>query len=347
MTYQLLPSLSVEEYEALKASIKERGVQVSLEYDESGNLLDGYHRLKACQELGIEDWPRIVRIGLSEVQKTEHILSLNLDRRHLTREQRRELVANLRGQGWSTRRIAARLGVSHMTAQRDAGVTNVTPDAVFGFDGKTYPTTQTRDEEDNWDDYEFNRQQILEANRQGAAIDVPPALPHIAQASGDNEWYTPAEYIEAAREVMGRIDLDPASTEIANTVVRASRYYAKEEDGLKQEWGGCLWLNPPYSQPEIRLFCEKLVENIAEIEQALILVNNATETRWFRDLADVASAICFPTGRVRFWSPDKVSAPLQGQAILYVGPARTRFAAAFRQFGFVVFTENEENVLSD
>jgi len=335
VTYQLLPTLSIEEYEALKASIKEHGVLVPLEYDDAGNLLDGYHRLKACRELGIKDWPRIVRIGLSEEQKTEHILSLNLDRRHLTPEQRQELVANLRVQGWSTRRIAARIGASDITVRRDlAGATFDAPDTVIGSDGKTYPARRTQDDED---DYEFNRQQILEANRQGAAIEVPPSLPHVAQASGDNEWYTPAEYIEAVKEVMGRIDLDPASTEIANTIVGASRYYTKEDNGLKQEWGGCIFLNPPYSQPDIQLFCDKLAES--EIEQAIVLVNNATETRWFRTLADLASAICFPTGRIRFWAPDKESAPLQGQAVLYVGSAKTRFAVAFRKFGFVVFTE--------
>src|SRR5690606_33236568 len=110
--YQVLPELSAEEYEALKADIAQRGVQVPVEYDEDGNILDGYHRVRACRELGLDDWPRVVRRGLTEEQKVEHALALNLHRRHLTREQRRELVVRLRQQGWSLRRIAERLGVS-------------------------------------------------------------------------------------------------------------------------------------------------------------------------------------------------------------------------------------------
>ncbi len=146
--YQLLPPLSQEEYEALKADIAERGVMVPVEYDEEGNVLDGHHRVKACQELGIKEWPSIVRIGLSEDEKAEHVLKLNVHRRHLPKEWKQEKAKELREQGWSYRRIAKALGISHMTIERwlgKEGVTNVTPEnsnnpsTVIGADGKQYP----------------------------------------------------------------------------------------------------------------------------------------------------------------------------------------------------------------
>lgn len=93
-----------------------------------------------CEELGIKDWPRMVRVGMSEAEKTEHVLALNLNRRHLTREQRQELVGKLRGQGWSTRKIADRLSVARNTVKSDLNLGQIDPpETITGKDGKQYP----------------------------------------------------------------------------------------------------------------------------------------------------------------------------------------------------------------
>lgn len=117
--YQLMPSLDATEYEALKQNIKEFGVLVPVELDEDGNILDGHHRSAICAELGIEQYPKIIRSGLSEQEKRSHVRSLNLTRRHLTRQQRQRLIAEqLRDTPTiSDRAIAARLGVSHHTVK--------------------------------------------------------------------------------------------------------------------------------------------------------------------------------------------------------------------------------------
>ncbi len=167
--------------------------------------------------------------------------------------------------------------------------------------------------------------------------DLKSPKPHVTRNSGDNEWYTPAAYIEAARAVMGKIVLDPASSPEANAVVKAEYIYTAQEDGLAQDWCGPLWMNPPYASDLVGKFADKLAESVGSgaVTDAVVLVNNATETRWFAQIASVASCLCFPTGRVKFWHPSKEATPLQGQAILYVGKNRKRFAAEFQQFGIV------------
>lgn len=57
--YQILPDLTEQEYEELKTDIEARGVMVPVEYDEDGNILDGHHRVKICEELGIK-WPKAI-----------------------------------------------------------------------------------------------------------------------------------------------------------------------------------------------------------------------------------------------------------------------------------------------
>ncbi|MCR4339172.1 MAG: ParB N-terminal domain-containing protein [Gemmatimonadaceae bacterium] len=133
--FQLMPALSDEEYAALRDDIEARGVLVPVEIDaDTGEVLDGHHRLRIAAELGVEA-PTFARSFASDEERIEHVLSLNLMRRHLTTDQRARLVAELRKQGWSLRRIAERLDVAPATALRDLrGVSNETPAAITGLD---------------------------------------------------------------------------------------------------------------------------------------------------------------------------------------------------------------------
>lgn len=91
--YQLLPDLTPEEYQALRADIEANGLRVPVDVDEHGNVLDGHHRQRVATELGI-DYPTRVVPGLTETGKRDHALAVNTARRQLNREQRRVVIAN-------------------------------------------------------------------------------------------------------------------------------------------------------------------------------------------------------------------------------------------------------------
>lgn len=152
---------------------------------------------------------------------------------------------------------------------------------------------------------------------------IKPKNVHVSNNSGNNEWYTPIRFLEIARKVMGSIDTDPASSEIANKNVKAKTFYTQETNGLEQDWVGNVWMNPPYAQPLIQQFADKLIAEIdnGNTKQAMVLVNNATETKWFNTLSKKASGIWFVPSRIKFIdvTGKPSGAPLQGQAMLYFG----------------------------
>jgi len=162
--------------------------------------------------------------------------------------------------------------------------------------------------------------------------------------SSNNEWYTPHKYIEAAREVMGDIDLDPASCELANKTVQAKQYYTKEDNGLMQRWYGRVWCNPPYgrtqggvSMSHQKAFAEKLLREYAAgaIEQAVMLSLGNPNSSWFQPFFDFT--LCFLRGRIHFARPDGSEGdfgfPL---AFVYLGPNEHRFIEVFSRFGRIV-----------
>jgi len=167
-------------------------------------------------------------------------------------------------------------------------------------------------------------------------------------SSESNEYYTPPQYIEAAREVMGGIDLDPASCEIAQQAVRASRYYTERDDGLVQEWIGRVWMNPPYgkvgNESSQGYWAQRLIEQhkAGNVTEAVFLVKAAVGYEWFEALWDQLP-VCFARDRISFIRVDgnDDGQSKQGTAFFYVGPNVQRFIAVFGQFGRIILPENQ------
>jgi hypothetical protein len=322
---QCWPIMGEDDYAELIEDIRAKGLLHPLVM-QGDVLLDGRNRLKACEELGIK--PDMVQYVGDD--PAGYIISTNR-RRNLTPGQRAmvaEKLAGLKHGGdrkhevikgskepliLNQEQAAETMGVSEASLKRAREIRHTAPDLAAKV--------------------ESGEMTLWAAHK--------VAKPHVAQNSGDNEWYTPKAYAESARVVMGKIDIDPASSETANKIVKAGKIFTQDNDGLKQDWSGKLWLNPPYSTGLIDKFAAKTVTEYEQghISEALVLVNNATETRWFARLCSVATGFCFPTGRVKFWHPRKKAAPLQGQAVVYFGKHWQRFANEFRQYGIVAKIE--------
>jgi ParB family chromosome partitioning protein len=152
-------------------------------------------------------------------------------------------------------------------------------------------------------------------------------------SSETNEWYTPALYVEAARRVLGGIDLDPASCAEANVIIQAARFYTESDDGLRQAWKGRVWLNPPYGRRASSFVAHLASQYTAgNITAAVVLVaSSATSTTWFRPLSD--GALCFTDHRINF---NGVKGNTTGSIFAYLGSDREAFKAEFAQFGMVV-----------
>ncbi len=151
-SYQVMPALSGEEFSALKADIAESGVRVPVVKDTDGNTIDGHHRELAVRELraeGVEvaDPPTVVRDDLkTEQEKKDEAWRLNMQRRHLSREAKRDLIDHKLREtpNYSDRWLGELLGVDHKTVKSrrlslEAGGEITQVERARGKDGKEYP----------------------------------------------------------------------------------------------------------------------------------------------------------------------------------------------------------------
>lgn len=187
-------------------------------------------------------------------------------------------------------------------------------------------------------------------------------------SAADPDWYTDPRIIEAARQAMGSIELDPMSDPVANEAVRAARIFTIAEDGLAQPWcSTALFLNPAGGQ--VGAAWNKLMQafhaNVSvreaiwvgfSLEQLQVLQNQSTS-----GLTPMDFPMCVPSSRIPFvenaakkdarrdaynekflieglegrpapvWK-EKCS-PTHANYITYLGDRYARFEHAFRPIG--------------
>jgi hypothetical protein len=181
---------------------------------------------------------------------------------------------------------------------------------------------------------------------------------HARHSMDSPEWYTPTPFVEAARAVMGSIDLDPASHPEANERIKATRIYSEEDNGLVQPWEGNVFLNPPGGHVNAfwgracAFYLNGAVKQLVWIGYSLEQLQTLQQSDTL--MQPLEFPIMFTAKRIAFVEnaakreariaklialgkdPRKSSGPSHSNYICYMGPNVREFSKQFGVFGKVI-----------
>jgi len=174
----------------------------------------------------------------------------------------------------------------------------------------------------------------------------------VQHSSETVEHYSPPDYMALVHRTMGGIDLDPASCEKANTIVKASRYYS--ENGLEQPWNGRVYLNPPGGSLEVKIgnargkvnsqahWWATLVDRFTKgmLEEAIFMCFNLELLRYAQRYAvmhPLDFPHCVPKDRIPFLNSELQvqKSPGHPNMVVYLGCNVDAFVSAFVEKGRV------------
>ena len=129
-------------------------------------------------------------------------------------------------------------------------------------------------------------------------------------SSDTDLWATPQKFFDALNEKFNfTIDVC-ALPENA----KCENYFSPEIDGLKQDWIGVCWCNPPYGRG-IGEWIKKAYESSLNGATVVCLLPARTDTKWFHDYC-VKGKIEFIKGRLKF-GDSKNSAPFPSMLVVF------------------------------
>lgn len=134
----------------------------------------------------------------------------------------------------------------------------------------------------------------------------------IIYSSKNDEWYTPQKIFDSLNEEFD-FNLDPCATDENH---KCDNYFTKEDNGLKQSWGGYrVFCNPPYS--EISQWVQKSYEESLKPNTIVVMLIPArTDTKYFHDYIYHRSEVRFIKGRLKF-SDSKQPATFPSMIVIF------------------------------
>lgn len=173
----------------------------------------------------------------------------------------------------------------------------------------------------------------------------------VLTSSLTEEWYTPPLYIDLARRVLGGIDLDPASNDMAQSWIRAETYY--KDQGLSRPWFGRVWCNPPYGKSHIsnqsnQSIWSSHMANLyvkKRIDSGLLLINSTHGYNWYEYMW-TRFPCCLLRDRIRFIKPDGTvgGQAKRGQTVIYFGDNTRLFTDVFESNGRVLIPTHKPDI---
>lgn len=225
---QPFPDMDFEQFEELKLSIKQTGLQDPISLTEDGlTMFDGHQRCRALLALGrktiLATDVRIVP-GVTRENIWERSIAKNSVRRHLSPAAKAQAMHKMAGRGWSQRKIARAFGMSQpgvsklMVAHPAAEGTPIS-DVTEGADGKVYKRPEPREPEPVWEPPRHKREPV---HPWAAGGDVGKALRKVWAATSawsadtvraeltDREWSETRQLIHEAVDSMTRWAQEPS-----------------------------------------------------------------------------------------------------------------------------------------
>lgn len=347
----LLPEISTEEFEALSRSIAEIGQQTPASSWVTGDgveyLVDGRHRARACERLGI---PLVVeQFEGDETAVRKLILATNVTRRHLTPSQRAVVAAALATRTPGQRGRPAYFGLTQEQAAHAVGVSVRLVRSARAFESDVELSRRVLDGELSVTEaYETMKVRQREATAERLKW---------ARTSATDEWLTPGWLIERVERVLGEIDGDVAAE--PGRSVPARWHFTAEDDALSlASWANPvgpgeddpdgatgrpsrIWMNPPWDKAH--LFVRRLLIEVDEgrVAQALVLLPARLGADYVTALTQRGYPRCELTGRLRFEPGRGASPTARGEApfasmLVGVGVSADDMDAAFHDVGVVV-----------
>lgn len=126
-------------------------------------------------------------------------------------------------------------------------------------------------------------------------------------------WETPQDFFDKL-DIEFHFTLDAAALK---ENAKCKNYYTPEENGLKKEWNGIVWCNPPYGRKETGMWVKKAYEEYMRGCKTIVMLLPArTDTKWFHEYIYGKAEIRFVKGRLKFGGA-KDAAPFPSMVVIW------------------------------